>query len=153
MCIRDRFILLGILYIFHLKREIRRIIEWIEHNEHIYSVNVLDKDIENLALSINKRIKEDERKEHQLKKQDKNFKKMVANLSHDLSLIHIYPESQIKVYLRNVIKVFGYNKNISDITKELVYGGVGVEKIGYEGEDLEEYYTNLLSEVKSNETA
>lgn len=39
-----------------------------------------------------------------------------------------YPESQIKVYLRNVIKVFGYNKNISDITKELVYGGVGVEK-------------------------
>ena len=34
------FILLGILYIFHLKREIRRIIEWIEHNEHIYSVNV-----------------------------------------------------------------------------------------------------------------
>ena len=64
-----------------------------------------------------------------------------------------YPESQIKVYLRNVIKVFGYNKNISDITKELVYGGVGVEKIGYEGEDLEEYYTNLLSEVKSNETA
>lgn len=78
------FILLGILYIFHLKREIRRIIEWIEHNEHIYSVNVLDKDIENLALSINKRIKEDERKEHQLKKQDKNFKKMVANLSHDL---------------------------------------------------------------------
>lgn len=58
-----------------------------------------------------------------------------------------YPESQIKVYLRNVIKVFGYNKNISDITKELVYGGVGVEKIGYEGEDLEEYYTNLLSEV------
>mgnify|MGYP000031036521 CR=1 FL=1 len=66
------FILLGILYIFHLKREIRRIIEWIEHNEHIYSVNVLDKDIENLALSINKRIKEDERKEHQLKKQDKN---------------------------------------------------------------------------------
>lgn len=78
------FILLGILYIFHLKREIRRIIEWIEHNEHIYSVNVFDKDIENLALSINKRIKEDERKEHQLKKQDKNFKKMVANLSHDL---------------------------------------------------------------------
>ena len=73
------FILLGILYIFHLKREIRRIIEWIEHNEHIYSVNVFDKDIENLALSINKRIKEDERKEHQLKKQDKNFKKMVAN--------------------------------------------------------------------------
>lgn len=70
------FILLGILYIFHLKREIRRIIEWIEHNEHIYSVNVFDKDIENLALSINKRIKEDERKEHQLKKQDKNFKKM-----------------------------------------------------------------------------
>lgn len=69
------FILLGILYIFHLKREIRRIIEWIEHNEHIYSVNVFDKDIENLALSINKRIKEDERKEHQLKKQDKNFKK------------------------------------------------------------------------------
>ena len=64
-----------------------------------------------------------------------------------------YPESQIKVYLRNVIKVFGYNKNISDITKELLYGGVGVEKIGYEGEDLEEYYTNLLSEVKSNETA
>lgn len=40
------FILLGILYIFHLKREIRRIIEWIEHNEHIYSVNVFDKDIE-----------------------------------------------------------------------------------------------------------
>ena len=78
------FILLGILYIFHLKREIRRIIEWIEHNEHIYSVNVLDKDIENLALSINKRIKEDERKEHQLKKQDINCKKMVANLSHDL---------------------------------------------------------------------
>lgn len=35
----------------------------------------------------------------------------------------------------------------------IVYGGVGVEKIGYEGEDLEEYYTNLLSEVKSNETA
>ena len=64
-----------------------------------------------------------------------------------------YPESQIIVYLINVIKVFGYNKNISDITKELVYGGVGVEKIGYEGEDLEEYYTNLLSEVKSNETA
>ena len=27
------------------------------------------------------------------------------------------------------------------------------EKMGYEGEDLEEYYTNLLSEVKSNETA
>ena len=52
-----------------------------------------------------------------------------------------------------ICKVFGYNKNISDITKELVYGGVGVEKIGYEGEDLEEYYTNLLSEVKSNETA
>lgn len=73
------FILLGILYIFHLKREIRRIIEWIEHNEHIYSVNVLDKDIENLALSINKRIKEDERKEHQLKKQDKNFKKIKGN--------------------------------------------------------------------------
>ena len=46
------FILLGILYIFHLKREIRRIIEWIEHNEHIYSVNVLDKDIENLALTF-----------------------------------------------------------------------------------------------------
>ena len=43
--------------------------------------------------------------------------------------------------------------SVSDITKELVYGGVGVEKIGYEGEDLEEYYTNLLSEVKSNETA
>ena len=56
-------------------------------------------------------------------------------------------------FLDSMIKVFGYNKNISDITKELVYGGVGVEKIGYEGEDLEEYYTNLLSEVKSNETA
>lgn len=68
------FILLGILYIFHLKREIRRIIEWIEHNEHIYSVNVFDKDIENLALSINKRIKEDERKEHQLKNRIKILK-------------------------------------------------------------------------------
>lgn len=73
--------------------------------------------------------------------------------NHRCILDERYPESQIKVYLRNVIKVFGYNKNISDITKELVYGGVGVEKIGYEGEDLEEYYTNLLSEVKSNETA
>ena len=55
-------------------------------------------------------------------------------------------EKELKFYA-------AYNKNISDITKELVYGGVGVEKIGYEGEDLEEYYTNLLSEVKSNETA
>lgn len=69
------FILLGILYIFHLKREIRRIIEWIEHNEYIYSVNVFDKDIENLALSINKRIKEDERKEHQLKNRIKILKR------------------------------------------------------------------------------
>lgn len=78
--------------------------------------------------------------------------KMLQQIT-DKELDERYPESQIKVYLRNVIKVFGYNKNISDITKELVYGGVGVEKIGYEGEDLEEYYTNLLSEVKSNETA
>ena len=66
-------------------------------------------------------------------------------------IYNIYDESVILASYS--IRKSKKNKNISDITKELVYGGVGVEKIGYEGEDLEEYYTNLLSEVKSNETA
>ena len=82
------FILLGILYIFHLKKEIRRIIEWIEHNEYIYSVNVFDKDIENLALSINKRIKEDERKEHQLKKTGIKILKRWWQIYHTIYVLH-----------------------------------------------------------------
>lgn len=64
-----------------------------------------------------------------------------------------FPQVQLKVYQGNRIELFGYNGAVSAITRELVCNGIGVEKIGYEGEDLETYYTNLLSEVTKNETA
>ena len=50
------------------------------------------------------------------------------------------------------MKLYGYQGEIADITKTLVYGEVGVERIGYQGEDLETYYTNLLEGVKHNAT-
>ena len=77
-----------------------------------------------------------------------SFIPLFLNLTFSLTL-SLYAKLSRKCFLYLALT----NLNISDITKELVYGGVGVEKIGYEGEDLEEYYTNLLSEVKSNETA
>ena len=146
------FILLGILYIFHLKREIRRIIEWIEHNEHIYSVNVFDKDIENLALSINKRIKEDERKEHQLKKQDKNFKKMVANLSHDLRtpLTVIIGYLQLISYIEHIEKKADYLKKLVDDLYLLFWSEAIESEVDMKSVNITEVVTSLLKEYIQN---
>lgn len=157
------FILLGILYIFHLKREIRRIIEWIEHNEHIYSVNVLDKDIENLALSINKRIKEDERKEHQLKKQDKNFKKMVANLSHDLrtpltviigylQLIRLEKNvnEPVNSYIEHIEKKADYLKKLVDDLYLLFWSEAIESEVDMKSVNITEVVTSLLKEYIQN---
>lgn len=157
------FILLGILYIFHLKREIRRIIEWIEHNEHIYSVNVLDKDIENLALSINKRIKEDERKEHQLKKQDKNFKKMVANLSHDLrtpltviigylQLIRLEKNvnEPVNSYIEHIENKADYLKKLVDDLYLLFWSEAIESEVDMKSVNITEVVTSLLKEYIQN---
>lgn len=78
------FLVYLLIYICKMKKELRRLSEWIENDEYIYFIDIFDKDIENLALAINKKIKAEEKKEMILKKQDKNFKRMVANLSHDL---------------------------------------------------------------------
>ncbi len=59
-----------------------------------------------------------------------------------------YPKNKLRICKENIVKIYEYEGTISDITRELVYGGVGVERIGYEGEGLETYYTNLLAEVK-----
>lgn len=155
--------IIGILYIFHLKREIRRIIEWIEHNEHIYSVNVLDKDIENLALSINKRIKEDERKEHQLKKQDKNFKKMVANLSHDLrtpltviigylQLIRLEKNvnEPVNSYIEHIEKKADYLKKLVDDLYLLFWSEAIESEVDMKSVNITEVVTSLLKEYIQN---
>uniref|UniRef100_N2BKJ5 histidine kinase n=1 Tax=Eubacterium plexicaudatum ASF492 TaxID=1235802 RepID=N2BKJ5_9FIRM len=86
VCIIILALFLGalLIYIFKLKQELHRIQRWVENNEYIYFVNMFDKDIESLAVSINRRIREEEKKENQLRKQEKNLKKKVANLSHDL---------------------------------------------------------------------
>lgn len=63
-----------------------------------------------------------------------------------------YQECTVKVHQGNTVKLYGYQGEIADITKTLVYGEVGVERIGYQGEDLETYYTNLLEGVKHNAT-
>lgn len=157
------FILLGILYIFHLKRKIRRIIEWIEHNEYIYSVNVFDKDIENLALSINKRIKEDERKEHQLKKQDKNFKKMVANLSHDLrtpltviigylQLIRLEKNvnEPVNSYIEHIEKKADYLKKLVDDLYLLFWSEAIESEVDMKSVNITEVVTSLLKEYIQN---
>ena len=157
------FILLGILYIFHLKKEIRRIIEWIEHNEYIYSVNVFDKDIENLALSINKRIKEDERKEHQLKKQDKNFKKMVANLSHDLrtpltviigylQLIRLEKNvnEPVNSYIEHIEKKADYLKKLVDDLYLLFWSEAIESEVDMKSINITEVVTSLLKEYIQN---
>lgn len=157
------FILLGILYIFHLKREIRKIIEWIEHNEYIYSVNVFDKDIENLALSINKRIKEEERKEHQLKKQDKNFKKMAANLSHDLrtpltviigylQLIRLEKNvnEPVNSYIEHIEKKADYLKKLVDDLYLLFWSEAIESEVDMKSINITEVVTSLLKEYIQN---
>lgn len=71
-------------YIYSLKREIRRFDMWIKNGEHIYYVDLYDKDIESLAYSINQRIRLEEKKEQEIERRDKSFKKLAADLSHDL---------------------------------------------------------------------
>lgn len=78
-------IVIGLMvYIYKLKREVRRLSKGIREGEYIHSIDMFDKDIENLASSVNKRIRLEEKKEQKLKEQDKSFKQMVVNLSHDL---------------------------------------------------------------------
>lgn len=157
------FLLLGILYIFHLKKEIRRIIEWIEHNEYIYSVNIFDKDIENLALSINKRIKKEEQKEYQLKKQDKNFKKMVADLSHDLRtpltviigyLQLIRLEQNVKEpvndYIEHIEKKADYLKKLVDDLYLLFWSEAIESEVDMKSTNITDVVSTLLKEYIQN---
>lgn len=157
------FIVLGILYIFYLKKEIRRIIKWVEHNEYIYSVSIFDKDIENLALSINKRIKEEERKEHQLKKQDKNFKKMVANLSHDLrtpltviigylQLIRLEKnvEEPINSYIKHIEKKADYLKKLVDDLYLLFWSEAIESEVDMKSINITDVAASLLKEYIQN---
>lgn len=155
--------LLGVLYIFHLKKEIRKIREWVEHNEYIYAVNIFDKDIDNLALSINRRIREEKRKEQQLKKQDKNFKKMVANLSHDLrtpltviigylQLIKLEKnvEEPVNDYIEHIEKKADYLKKLVDDLYLLFWSEAIDSEIDMKSINITDVAASLLKEYIQN---
>ena len=126
-------------------------------------IKVFDKDIENLALSINKRIKEDERKEHQLKKQDKNFKKMVANLSHDLrtpltviigylQLIRLEKNvnEPVNSYIEHIEKKADYLKKLVDDLYLLFWSEAIESEVDMKSVNITEVVTSLLKEYIQN---
>lgn len=61
-----------------------------------------------------------------------------------------YYDCSVKVYPGNIIRIYGYKGLVSDINKALVNTDIRVEYIGFKGESLETYFTNLLegSDVK-----
>lgn len=65
----------------------------------------------------------------------------------------MFNECTVKVYPEGVIRIYGYTEDVAVITKKLVDADVMVRSIGYRGEDLETYYTNLLEGAFKNETA
>jgi len=56
-------------------------------------------------------------------------------------------DCDVKVYPNGVVRMYKYDGDVADVTRKLVEANIGVREIGYRGEDLETYYTNLLEGV------
>lgn len=150
-------------YIYGLKKEIRQFDKWIQKGEHIYYVDLYDKDIESLAYSINQRIQTEEKKERTVERQDRNFKKLVANLSHDLrtpiTVISGYLQllklenninNQAKEYITHLEKKTNYLKNLVDDLYMLFWSEAIEKEIEMLPVDVTELSISILKEYIEN---
>lgn len=107
-------IFIGVLcyYIYSIKKELKSICYFIKQDGMIRSIQIDNREIEELCTCMNNKIEQLKLQEKILKKQNYNFKKLVANLSHDIRT----PITIIIGYLQ-LIKM---ENNLSDTVKNYV---------------------------------
>lgn len=136
-------IFIGILlyYIYSIKKELQSICYFIKEDGMIRSVQVDNREIEELCTCMNNKIEQLQSQEKILKKQNYNFKKLVANLSHDIRT----PITIISGYLQ-LIKM---EDNLSDDVKH--YVDCTEKKSNYLKKLIDDLYLLFWSECLDDE--
>lgn len=162
-CFLMLILIVLIRYIFNLKKEIGKICDQVSRDEYIYYLDMPDKDVERLAACINEGKHIQKNREIILEKQDKSFKKMVADLSHDLrtpltviigyiQLIRLNREldAQTQNYIeRTEVKANYLKKLIDDLY--ILFWSEAVDKTpNIESIDIKALTANLLKEYIQN---
>ncbi|MEO4052531.1 HAMP domain-containing sensor histidine kinase [Solibacillus sp. CAU 1738] len=99
-------VITGLLsYIFYLKRQLRSINEQLiqrlhEQNTQPITVELLNKELNSLVININRVLFDAQRSKSYIKREEKYYKEMVSNISHDLRT----PLTAIKGYQQMLLK-------------------------------------------------
>ena len=136
-------IFIGILcyYIYSIKKELQSICYFIKEDGMIRSIQIDNREIEELCTCMNNKIEQLQSQEKILKKQNYNFKKLVANLSHDIRT----PITIIIGYLQ-LIKM---ENNLSDTVKH--YVDCTEKKSNYLKKLIDDLYLLFWSECLDDE--
>lgn len=136
-------VFIGILcyYIYSIKKELKSICYFIKEDGMIRSVQIDNREIEELCTCLNNKIEQLQSQEKILKKQNYNFKKLVANLSHDIRT----PITIIIGYLQ-LIKM---EHNLSDTVKN--YVDCTEKKSNYLKKLIDDLYLLFWSECLDDE--